>query len=340
MNGRKDDFQISLFGLPKCHFEFSQNDIERMRGFKFIFERLIATDFIKNQMAKTPIVFAGEAETTIPESTWSDFNQKFRPFILQRDRFNYAHVKRIAFRHPRCGPTKATRRQMDRMIDHQEKIANDAYENSRMFDFKTTSGEILSAFDLWTKYVYTYNFHVDISANNPNLPTLEAFDFHPENPNARAHLAFCLVIKMAAFERVYNHICDILYFIEHPDADEATYRHKSRPYPTQSFLEEEVVETWPIRESRGICLLGENDVGPYETIGSADLSVVTKGIEIKEWKSLAPRVPSEASRGSRQQPPEPRTIRPLLATRAGSGASRGPKRCAREYTNWCFSPPY
>jgi hypothetical protein len=107
MNGRKDDFQISLFGLPKCHFEFSQNDIERMRGFKFIFERLIATDFIKNQMAKTPIVFAGEAETTIPESTWSDFNQKFRPFILQRDRCNYAHVKRIVFRHPRCGPCLA-----------------------------------------------------------------------------------------------------------------------------------------------------------------------------------------------------------------------------------------
>jgi hypothetical protein len=54
----------------------------------------------------------------------------------------------------------------------------------------------------------------------------------PDNPNARAHLANCLVIKMAAFERTYNHICDILHFIENPTADETKYKRKSRQYPT------------------------------------------------------------------------------------------------------------
>jgi hypothetical protein len=146
MNIRKDDFQISLFGLPKCHFEFSQDDIDRMKGFEYNFERLIRTDFIKQRMNETPVVFVGNVEKIIPEALWADFNEKFRHFILQKDPYNYPRVRRIAFRHPSRGPTMAVR-QMDRMIDHQEKIAHDAYENDGMFDFRTSSGKVISAFE-------------------------------------------------------------------------------------------------------------------------------------------------------------------------------------------------
>ena len=284
MTNRKYDFQISLFGLPKCHFEFSQDDIERMKGFKFIFERLIDTDFIKQRMSETPIVYAGEVEKVIPEATWTDFNEKFRHFVLQKEPYNYLRVRRIAFRHPRRGPTMAVRRQMDRMIDHQEKIAHDAYENQGMFDFRTASGEVFSAFELWEKYVYTYNFHVDLMANNARMPALNAFAMSPNNPNARAHLVSCLMIKIVAFERVYNHICDILHFIENPGEDEGKYRHKSRPYPTGSHLQDSPIEMRPISNGAGYCLLGQNSVGPFESIGAVSLTVITRGIEIKEWR--------------------------------------------------------
>ena len=284
MTKRKEDFQISLFGLPKCHFEFSQDDIARMKGFKYNFERLIDTDFVKQRMGATPIVFAGKVEKIIPEAVWADFNEKFRHFVLQKDRYNYLRVKRIAFRHPRGGPTNAVRRQMDRTIDHQEKIAHDAYENHGMFDFRTASGEVISAFQLWNMYVYTYNFHVNLMADNVSLPTLNAFGMSPDNPNARAHLASCLMIKMVAFERAYNHICDILHFIENPAEDETKYRHKSRPYPTDSYLQDSPIETRPIRNRDGYCLLGENSDGPFESIGPTSLNVIARGIEIKEWR--------------------------------------------------------
>jgi hypothetical protein len=284
MNKRREDFQISLFGLPKCHFEFSRDDIDRMKGFKYNFERLIDTDFIKQRMNETPVVFAGNVEKIIPEALWADFNEKFRHFVLSKDSCNYQRVKNIAFRHPREGPTTAVRRQMDRMIDHQKKIAHDAYENDGMFDFRMASGEVISAFEMWDKYVYTYNFHVNLMPNNANKPTLDAFAMSPDNPNARAHLADCLMIKMVAFERTYDHICDILYFIKNPTADETKYRHKSRPYPTDSYLQDSPIEARPIRNENGYCLLGENSDGPFESIGSTSLNVIANGIEIKEWR--------------------------------------------------------
>jgi hypothetical protein len=283
MNKRKHDFQISLFGLPKCHFEFSQDDIERMRGFKRIFEQLINTDFIKKRMNETSVVFAGNMEKVIPEALWTDFNQKFRHFILQNDRYNYQRVKKIAFKYPSGGPTDVILR-MDRMIDHQKKIAQDAYENNGMFNFRTVSGEIISPFEMWEKYVYTYNFHVNFSADNVNLETLDDFAMNPSNPNARAHLAECLIIKMAAFELTYEHICDILYFIDNPAADEAKYSHKSRSYPTDSYLKDGPIETRPICNKNGICLLRENSVSSFESIGPTSLNVIAKGTEIKEWR--------------------------------------------------------
>jgi hypothetical protein len=284
MTQRKDDFDISLFGLPKCHFAFSQDDIARMRGFKRNYERIVETDFIKQRMNETPIVLAGRVDKAIPEALWSDFNEKFRQFILNKDPHYYFRVKRIAFRHPRKGPTKEVRRKMDRMIDHQEKVAHEAYENDGMFNFQMASGEVISAFEMWNKYVYTYNFHVNWMPNHEHRAALDAFGFNPDNPNARAHLASCLIIKMAAFDRVYDHVCDILFFIDNPKAEVATYAHQSRPYPTESFVEDKAIEFQKIKDKIGYCLLGDNNVGPFESIGPVKLSVVTRGTEIKEWK--------------------------------------------------------
>jgi hypothetical protein len=285
MNTRKDDYQISLFGLSKCHFEFSRDEIEGMRGFKCNFERLLDTDFIKHRMDRTPVVFAGEIKQVIPAPIWSEFIEHFRHFILQKDPYNYNRVRGIAFKHPRRGPTKIIRRQMDRAIDNQRKFADDAFKNGGMLDFKTATGETVSAFSMWEKYVYTYNFHVDYSEHrNKNIPVLKAFDFNPENPNTRAHLASCLVIKMAAFARVYDHICDILHFIENPNAPESAYRHRSRPYSTESYLKDEEIDYTPIKDLRGVCLLGEKESGPYESIGLVALTLIARGIEIQEYR--------------------------------------------------------
>jgi hypothetical protein len=175
---------------------------------------------------------ASSIKQVIPPPVWSEFIETFRHFVLEKEPYNYYRVRRIAFKHPRSGPT---RRQMDRAIDSQRKLADDAFKNDGMFDFKTATGETISAFSMWEKYVYTYNFYVDYSDHrNKNIPVLKAFDFKPENPNTRAHLAFCLVIKMTAFERVCDHICDILHFIDKPKAPESAYRHRSRPYSTES----------------------------------------------------------------------------------------------------------
>ena len=284
MNTRKDDYKISLFGLPKCHFEFSRDEIDRMQGFKYNFERLLDTDFIKNRMDKTPVVFAGKIQDMISDAAWSDFIQKFRHFILQKDQYNYKRVTRIAFRHPRSGPSNLIRRQMDRAIDNQRKISDDAFENDGMFDFKTGSGETISAFEMWNKYVYTYNFHVNYSSQNKDLLTLKAFGFNPENPNALAHFASCLVIKVAAFERVHDHICDILHFTENPNAPENEYHHRSRPRSTESYLEDGQIEYVPIKDLHGSCLLGDDENRPYENIGLVMLTLIVKGIEIKEWR--------------------------------------------------------
>jgi hypothetical protein len=284
MTEHKDDFQISLFGLPKCHFQFSRDDIARMEGFKYNFERLIETDFIKREMYTTPIVYAGKVEQVIPEALWSDFNEKFRHFVLQKDKYNYLRVRRIVFQHPRGRPTDGVRLQMVRMIDHQKKIADDAYENHGMFNFQTASGEVISTFELWKWYVYTYHFHVDLTDDNVNLPRLKAFGMTPDNPNARAQLVSCLLIKVAAFARVYDHICDILHFIGNPAEDETEYHYKSRPYPTDSYLQESPIETSPIQNRNGDCFLGEGSVGPFENIGPISLDVIARGIEIKEWR--------------------------------------------------------
>jgi len=120
--------------------------------------------------------------------------------------------------------------------------------------------------------------------DNVNLPKLNAFGMTPDNPNARTQLVSCLLIKIAAFARVYDHICDILHFIKNSTEDETKYHCKSRPYPTDSHLEDSPIETRPICNRDGVCFLGENSVGPFESIGRANLDVIARGIEIKEWR--------------------------------------------------------
>jgi hypothetical protein len=53
---------------------------------------------------------------------------------------------------------------------------------------------------------------------------------------------------------------------------------------TDSHLSEKPFEYTPIKDMRGYCLLGKDNGGPYESIGAAKLSVVTRGLDIEEWK--------------------------------------------------------
>lgn len=251
-----------------------------MRQYKENFESLVRCEFIQRKLYKTPITLMGTPKKIIKESIWTDFLVKFRHFILRKDGHTYEQLREIAFRTPRGDPRNENLIEVTKLIEHQERVANDAYENGGMFTIETAIGETYSPYKLWEAYAYSYVYHV--KSKKKRLPALADFNLVPENPIARAHFASCLMIKITAFQRLYAHITDLLSSIDQPDLPASERKFASRPYPTQSYLEEKRTKQMRHKDYHGYGLLAPNNYGPFKSFGPCSFSIETTQLSVME----------------------------------------------------------
>jgi hypothetical protein len=295
-------FRISLFGLPAQDFGFSRAEIDKMRGFKDEFECLLTTDFMRKKMYRIPYVLAGSVRKVITPTAWRDFLTVLRHLVGgKHEDFGYKKARDIAFKKP----LGADFPEVIDAIDKQKAAADDAFHNDGEFGFERLSpeaaasleaifssggrgpaapihGEVISGWNMLENYAYTYTHH----RQRKHEPLLDSFGLTRDNHNAKAQFSFCLMVKVIAFQRLYDHVCDILHFIDNPNQRIEDYAFRSRVCSTDSFVEERLASSCWINGTKGFASLGSYPNGPYTPIGPVEVTVTQRVLEKTTWEYI------------------------------------------------------